>query len=108
MKVVLDQAIADIEALQDNLYRVRLVLSEIPDPRAWSDGVSTAIDGIKTSLANIGQQVAQAQAQLTDILQAREASEKGIAILVEEMAALVAAVNQVKNNLETTTNQEAA
>jgi prefoldin subunit 5 len=108
MKAILDQAIADVEQLQSNLYRVRITLGEIPNPAAWTDGAKTAIDGIKQSLDRVTGQIRTAQAELDGILAQRQASEKGIAILVEEMGAITAAIDKLRTSIETTTNLEAA
>ena len=99
MKAILDQAISGIEQLQSNLYRVRFVLGEIRNPAEWNENAQAGIDTIKSALGTISQQVAEAQAQLAGILQQRAASEKGLGILVEEMAALVAAIDRVQGNL---------
>jgi hypothetical protein len=101
MKSLLDTAITDVEALHGNLYRVRIVLSEIRNPAEWTDHANSTVEAIKQCLASVSQQVSQAQAQLAGVLQAREASEKVLGILSEEMSALADAVNRLKTNLET-------
>jgi hypothetical protein len=101
MKSLLDTAIADVEALHSNLYRCRIVLSEIRNPAEWTDHANSTVEAIKQCLASVSQQVSQAQSQLTEVLRTREASEKVLGILREELSALADAVNQLKANLET-------
>jgi hypothetical protein len=99
MKAILDQAIADIEALQSNLYGLRLLLNEVRDPGEWNARARAGFDSVRQFLDRVTEQIASVQAELDGILQQREASEKGLTVLNESMNELAAAIERIRGSL---------